>query len=804
MSSNSNKTIISSKEKILEDYLLAVQSREISLLGRKEVFMGKAKFGIFGDGKEIAQIVLSKMFKKGDWRSGYYRDQTLMLALKLLTPEQFFAQLYAHADVEFEPSSGGRMMNSHYGTRSLDPLGQWKNLTNQINSSSDISPTASQMPRLLGLAFASKLFRKNKVLSDFRQFSNEGNEVAFGTIGNASTSEGHFFEVMNAAGILQVPMVLAVWDDGYGISVPNTIHTIKESISKMMEGFQRAENTNGIEILVARGWNYLEMSIAFERATSLARKKHVPCLIHITELTQPQGHSTSGSHERYKSKGRLSWENKFDCNRKMREWILAEKIADEATLDEIEKEAKTTAKSARNTASSNYFREIKSDQKQALALIGKIINKSQHKIQLTNIYNDLEQNIFPLKSDVVKACTSIIRTLAKYEDLNKQDLNKQDLKNWLAAQKEKYYKDYSSHLISESEDSALKINEVKPFYKKDAQWVDGRKILNLCFDHHLSNNPLLIALGEDVGKIGDVNQGFAGMQKKHGNLRVIDTGIRENAIIGKGIGAALRGLRPIVEIQYLDYLLYSIQILSDDLATTHHRTKGGQKAPLIIRTRGHRLEGMWHSGSPMGMILNAVRGIHIAVPRNMTQAVGFYNTLLASDDPAIIIETLNGYRLKEKIPNNLFEIKTPLGIPEILREGKDLTVVTYGSMCRIVMEVAAELTELNIFIEIIDVQTLLPFDLSKIIVKSLEKTNAVLFLDEDVPGGATAFMMQQVLDRDGGYQWLDVSPKTLTAKNHRPTYGSDGDYFSKPNSEEIFEVIYGMMNEKEPKKYSEI
>ena len=799
MSSNSKKTIISTKEKILEDYLLAVQSREISLLGRKEVFMGKAKFGIFGDGKEIAQIVLSKMFKKGDWRSGYYRDQTLMLALKLLTPEQFFAQLYAHADVEFEPSSGGRMMNSHYGTRSLDSLGQWKNLTNQINSSSDISPTASQMPRLLGLAFASKLFRKNKALYNFRQFSNKGNEIAFGTIGNASTSEGHFFEVMNAAGILQVPMVLAVWDDGYGISVPNTIHTIKESISKMMKGFQRAENTNGIEILVARGWNYLEMSIAFERATSLAREKHVPCLIHITELTQPQGHSTSGSHERYKSKERLRWENKFDCNLKMREWILAEKIADETTLFEIEKEAKTTAKNARNAASSNYFREIKSDQKQALALIGKIINESQHKIQLTNIYNDLEQNIFPLKSDVVKACTAIIRTLAKYEDVNKQEL-----KNWLAIQKEKYYKDYSSHLISESEDSALKINEVKPIYKKDAQWVDGRKILNLCFDHHLSNNPLLIALGEDVGKIGDVNQGFAGMQKKHGNLRVIDTGIRENAIIGKGIGAALRGLRPIVEIQYLDYLLYSIQILSDDLATTHHRTKGGQKAPLIIRTRGHRLEGMWHSGSPMGMILNAVRGIHIAVPRNMTQAVGFYNTILASDDPAIIVETLNGYRLKEKIPNNLFEIKTPLGTPEILREGKDLTVVTYGSMCRIVMEVAAELTELKIFVEIIDVQTLLPFDLTKTTVKSLQKTNAVLFLDEDVPGGATAYMMQQVLDRDGGYQWLDVSPKTLTAKNHRPTYGSDGDYFSKPNSEEIFEVIYEIMNEKEPKKYPKI
>ncbi len=799
MSSNSNKTIISAKEKILEDYLLAVQSREISLLGRKEVFMGKAKFGIFGDGKEIAQIVFSKMFRKGDWRSGYYRDQTLMLALKLLTPEQFFAQLYAHADVEFEPSSGGRMMNSHYGTRSLDSSGRWKKLTNQINSSSDISPTASQMPRLLGLAFASKLFRKNKALHDLRQFSNKGNEVAFGTIGNASTSEGHFFEIMNAAGILQVPMVLAVWDDGYGISVPNTIHTIKESISKIVKGFQREEKTNGIEILVARGWNYLEMSTAFEKATSLAREKHVPCLIHVTELTQPQGHSTSGSHERYKSKERLLWENKFDCNLKMREWILEEKIADEATLYEIEKEAKITAKNARNAASSNYFREIKSDQKQALALIEKIINESQHKIQLTNIYNDLEQNIFPLKSDVVKACTSIIRTLAKYEDVNKQDL-----KNWLATQKEKYYKDYSSHLTSESEDSALKINEVKPFYDKEAQWVDGRKILNLCFDYHLSNNSLVIALGEDVGKIGDVNQGFAGMQKKHGNLRVIDTGIRENAIIGKGIGASLRGLKPIVEIQYLDYLLYSIQILSDDLATTHHRTKGGQKAPLIIRTRGHRLEGMWHSGSPMGMILNAVRGIHIAVPRNMTQAVGFYNTFLASDDPAIIVETLNGYRLKEKIPNNLFEIKTPLGIPEILREGKDLTVVTYGSMCRIVMEVAAELSEIDISIEIMDVQTLLPFDLSKTTVKSLQKTNAVLFLDEDVPGGATAYMMQQVLDRDDGYQWLDVSPKTLTAKNHRPTYGSDGDYFSKPNAEEIFEVIYEIMNEKDPGKYPKI
>jgi 2-oxoisovalerate dehydrogenase E1 component len=799
MSLNPNKTIISPKEKILEDYLLAVQSREISLLGRKEVFMGKAKFGIFGDGKEVAQIVFSKMFKKGDWRSGYYRDQTLMMALELLTPQQFFAQLYAHADVKHEPASGGRMMNSHYGTRSLDSSGQWKNLTTQVNSSSDISPTASQMPRLLGLAFASKLFRNNKALDAFTHFSNNGDEVAFGTIGNASTSEGHFFEIMNAAGILQVPMVLAVWDDGYGISVPNTLHTIKESISKVMKGFQREKGTNGIEILVARGWNYPEMSAAFEKATSIAREKHVPCLVHVTELTQPQGHSTSGSHERYKSKERLDWESEFDCNLKMREWLLAEKIADEKELSDLEKEAKIVVKNARNMAASSYTQEIKSDQKEALSLIGKMIDASQYKIQLTNIYNDLKENTSPLKSDIVKACTYIIRALAKYDDVNKEDL-----KDWLATKKDKYFKDYSSHLISESEDSALNIEGVKPVYDTDAQWVDGREILNLCFDHHLSINPLVIALGEDVGKIGDVNQGFAGLQEKHGVLRVIDTGIRESAIIGKGIGAALRGLRPIAEIQYLDYLLYSIQILSDDLATTHHRTKGGQKAPLIIRTRGHRLEGMWHSGSPMGMILNAVRGIHVVVPRNMTQAVGFYNTFLDSDDPAIIVESLNGYRLKEKIPENLVDTRTPLGIPEILREGKDLTVVTYGSMCRVVMEVVAELTDLDISIEVIDVQSLLPFDLSKTILKSLRKTNAVLFLDEDVPGGASAFMMQQVLERDGGYQWLDVSPKTLTAKNHRPTYGSDGDYFSKPNAEEITEAVYEIMNEKDPNKYPEI
>jgi 2-oxoisovalerate dehydrogenase E1 component len=799
MSINPNKTIISPKEKILEDYLLAVQSREISLLGRKEVFMGKAKFGIFGDGKEVAQIVFSKMFKKGDWRSGYYRDQTLMMALELLTPQQFFAQLYAHADVKHEPASGGRMMNSHYGTRSLDSSGQWKNLTAQVNSSSDISPTASQMPRLLGLAFASKLFRNNKALDAFTHFSNNGDEVAFGTIGNASTSEGHFFEIMNAAGILQVPMVLAVWDDGYGISVPNTLHTIKESISKVMKGFQREKGTNGIEILVARGWNYPEMSAAFEKATSIAREKHVPCLVHVTELTQPQGHSTSGSHERYKSKERLDWESEFDCNLKMREWLLAEKIADEKELSDLEKEAKIVVKNARNMAATSYTQEIKSDQKEALSLIGKMIDASQYKIQLTNIYNDLKENTSPLKSDIVKACTYIIRALAKYDDVNKEDL-----KDWLATKKDKYFKDYSSHLISESEDSALNIEGVKPVYDTDAQWVDGREILNLCFDHHLSINPLVIALGEDVGKIGDVNQGFAGLQEKHGVLRVIDTGIRESAIIGKGIGAALRGLRPIAEIQYLDYLLYSIQILSDDLATTHHRTKGGQKAPLIIRTRGHRLEGMWHSGSPMGMILNAVRGIHVVVPRNMTQAVGFYNTFLDSDDPAIIVESLNGYRLKEKIPENLVDTRTPLGIPEILREGKDLTVVTYGSMCRVVMEVVAELTDLDISIEVIDVQSLLPFDLSKTILKSLRKTNAVLFLDEDVPGGASAFMMQQVLERDGGYQWLDVSPKTLTAKNHRPTYGSDGDYFSKPNAEEITEAVYEIMNEKDPNKYPEI
>jgi 2-oxoisovalerate dehydrogenase E1 component len=799
MNINPHKTTDSSTKQILDDYLLASISREISLLGRKEVFMGKAKFGIFGDGKEVAQIALSKVFMKGDWRSGYYRDQTLMMALGELSPQQFFAQLYAHADIKHDPSSAGRMMNGHFGSRSLDDLGNWKVLMDQYNSSSDISPTAAQMPRLLGLGLASKLFRNNPELASYDDFSHNGNEVAFGTIGNASTSEGHFFESLNAAGVLQIPIVLAVWDDGYGISVPNQIQTIKESISEALKGFQKEDGSNGIEIMVARGWNYLELVATFQKATELARKEHIPCLVHVTELTQPQGHSTSGSHERYKSKDRLLWEQRFDCNLKMKEWILEEKLASSEDLNQLEKEAKSIAKNSRNEAWSAYIKNIKADQKIAVGIISAIIKASPHKIQLLNIQRELQENATPLRADIFKACRTVLWELTK----NKSE-GKSELKNWLSDKYEEYSNDYSSHLSSESEEAANKIVGVKPVYGKDPIWVDGRKILNICFDHHLATNPLFFALGEDVGEIGDVNQGFSGLQKKYSALRVMDTGIRENSIIGKGIGAALRGLRPIAEIQYLDYLIYAIQTLSDDLATLHHRTRGGQKAPLIIRTRGHRLEGMWHSGSPMGMILNSLRGIHVLVPRNMTQAAGFYNTLLMSDDPAIVIETLNGYRLKEKIPENIFEMRTPLGIPEILLEGTDLTLVTYGSMCRLALEASELLRDYGISIEIIDVQTLLPFDLNGTIVHSLKKTNAILFADEDVPGGASAFMMQQVLEKGDGYQWLDTTPRTLTSKDHRPVYGSDGDYFSKPSVEDLFEMAYSIMHERDPQTFLEI
>jgi pyruvate/2-oxoglutarate/acetoin dehydrogenase E1 component len=667
------------------------------------------------------------------------------------------------------------------------------------NSSSDISPTAGQMPRLLGLAFASKLYRNNKGLGEFKDFSINGNEVAFGTIGNASTSEGHFFETMNAAGVLQVPLVLGIWDDGYGISVPARFHTIKQSISKALLGFQKEKDTNGFEIFTVRGWQYPELVKAFQDAASLARKKHIPCLVHVIEMTQPQGHSTSGSHERYKSKERLSWESDHDCISKMRDWILEQKYATIEELESIVADAKLAAKKGREAAWRAYIEELKQDKKIVLGLLHDVIDSSQQKIQLTGIYSELKDNPTPLKADILKACRTASWHLGK-----NQTESKFELKQWLSKKQNQHLEEYSSHVHSESDNAAVKIAGIKPTYNKNPRWVDGREVLNACFDHHLSANPLVFAFGEDVGKIGDVNQGFAGLQQKHGEWKVMDTGIRETSIIGQGIGAALRGLRPIAEIQYLDYLLYAIQTLSDDLATLHHRTKGGQKAPLIIRTRGHRLEGVWHSGSPMSMILGALRGIYVLVPRNMTQAAGFYNTMLASDDPAIIIESLNGYRLKEKIPNNLEDFRTPIGIPEIINQGTDITVVTYGSMCRIVMDAAQELDEFSISVEVIDVQTLLPFDTNGIILESLKKTGNIIFIDEDVPGGASAYMMQKVLERDGGYQWLDSKPVTLTAKEHRPAYGSDGDYFSKPNVHDVFESIYAIMNERDPKRYPDI
>jgi len=787
------------KAEILADYALAIESREDSLIGRKEVFMGKAKFGIFGDGKELAQIAAAKFFQNGDWRSGYYRDQTFVMAIGQVTSQQFFAQLYAHTDVAAEPASAGRMMNGHFGTRSINAKGEWRTLTDIKNSSSDISPTAAQMPRLIGLGWASKLYRNNPNLKDFKDFSINGNEVAFGTIGNASTSEGHFFEAMNAAGVLQIPMVMSVWDDGYGISVPQKYHTTKESISKALAGFQRTENQTGIEIFTVKGWDYPALVETYRKAVKLAREEHIPCLVHVEELTQPQGHSTSGSHERYKPKDRLEWEKGHDCLLKMRKWMEEEGIATSAELDALEKEARAKAKKARENAWKDYMSEIKEDLNQAIELIGKAALTSNNNKILQQIKNDLKSSLNALKADIAKAVRKSLRYLTDNDSEEKKRLQ-----NWLKEKQEKYRDEYNSHLYSQSAESPLNTEAVAPVFGEDSKLVDGREVVQACFDALFERDPRVIAFGEDVGRIGDVNQGFAGLQEKYGEIRITDTGIRELTIIGQGIGASLRGLRPIAEIQYLDYLIYALQTLSDDLASLHYRMKGGQKAPLIIRTRGHRLEGVWHSGSPMGMIINSLRGIHVLVPRNMTQAAGFYNTLMDSDDPALIIESLNGYRLKEKMPQNIGEIKVPLGIPETLREGTDITLVTYGSMCRIVMDAAQQLSEFDISCEVIDVQTLLPFDRNKDIVESLKKTNKIAFIDEDVPGGASAFMMQNVLERDGGYFHLDSKPITITAQEHRPAYGTDGDYFSKPSTEDVFEKIYALMHEVNPERYKAI
>lgn len=789
------------RDEILADYKLANESRETSLLGRREVLTGKAKFGIFGDGKEIAQIALAKHFQKGDFRSGYYRDQTWMMAAGMLTIEEFFAQLYAHTDTDVEPASGGRQMNGHYATRSLNEDGSWKNLMDQKNSSADISPTAGQMPRLLGLAQASKVYRNHptlKDLEDFRLFTENGDEVAFGSIGDASTSEGPFWETINAAGVLQVPMVMSVWDDGYGISVEKRHQTTKGSISEALAGFQKTADSNGYEIFKAKAWDYAQLWATYEKAVAVAREKHIPVLVHVEEVTQPQGHSTSGSHERYKSKERLAWEAEFDGIRKMREWILSKEIATEEELDLIEKNAKKTVRDAKKAAWTKFLVPIKSEITEVTGLIQKIAKVSANKVFIQKTASELSELAEPIRKDAVSAAR---KTLRLVRDEKHSAIN--DLKSWLLASNVSNQNRYNSHLYSESELSALRVTEVKPVYG-ESNLKDGREILRDNFDHILSNKPETLIFGEDSGKIGGVNQSLEGLQEKHGELRVSDTGIRECTILGQGIGMAMRGLRPIAEIQYLDYLLYGIQILSDDLSTVHYRTKGGQKAPLIVRTRGHRLEGVWHSGSPMGMILHSLRGMHVCVPRNMTKAAGFYNTLLKGDEPGLVIESLNGYRLKEEMPQNIGEFTTPLGQVETVKKGNDVTVVTYGSMVRMAEDAAKQLQEVGISIEVIDVQSLLPLDLNHDIAKSLTKTNRVLVVDEDVPGGASAFIMQHILEEQKGYYLLDSEPKTLTAKAHRPAYGTDGDYFSKPSVDDIFDAVYELMNETNPIQFPSI
>ncbi len=784
------------KKDVINDYRIANESRQASLLGRKEVLTGKAKFGIFGDGKEVAQLAMARSFQNGDFRSGYYRDQTFMFATGMSNIKEFFAQLYAQPDVEAEPCSAGRSMNGHFGTRSINDDGTWKNLSAMKNSSADISPTAGQMPRLVGLALASKIYRENKDLAYLDQFSINGNEVAFGTIGNASTSEGHFFEAINAAGVLQIPMAISVWDDGYGISVHAKYQTTKEDISEILKGFQRDEKGNGYEIFIAKGWDYAELCETYEKAIALCRKEHVPVLIHVKEVTQPQGHSTSGSHERYKSKERLEWEAEYDCLKKMREWMLTSAIATEDELTSIETEAKKYVRACQKEVWEAFNSPIKSEIAEVSNLLMELASHSTNSAAIEALANKLRNTIDPFRRDIMVAIKAAIR-LSRFENSEV----KTQLQNWLNAYKEINFDRYNSYLFTDTTEAALNVPVRKAIYSEDSKLLDGREILQACFDAAFARDPRVVAFGEDLGKIGDVNQGFAGLQEKYGEIRISDTGIREATIVGQGIGLALRGLRPITEIQYLDYLLYGIQTLSDDLASLSYRTKAGQKAPMIIRTRGHRLEGVWHSGSPIGMILNAIRGIHVLVPRNMTQAAGFYNTMLQSDEPALIIECLNGYRLKELLPDNIGTFTVPLGIPEIMNEGNDITLVTYGSCCRIAEEAIVLLNEVGISVELIDVQSLLPFDIHHLIVDSIKKTNRVLFLDEDVPGGATAFIMQQVLEVQQAYQYLDSTPKTLTAHAHRPAYGTDGDYFSKPNAEDVFEVVYAMMSEVDPESY---
>ena len=775
------------REEVLKDYKVVCESRETSLLSRKEVLTGKAKFGVFGDGKEVAQVAMEKFFMPGDFRAGYYRDQTFMFAGGMATSEQFFAQLYSDPDIKNEPSSAGRQMNAHFSTPFVDENGNWLDLAHRKNISSDMAPTSSQMPRALGLAFASKVFREVDVLHEFENLSDNGNEICFCTIGDAATTEGHFWEAMNAAGVLQIPLAVFVWDDGYGISVPKEYQTTKSSISKALSGLQKKENTNGINIYKLKGWDYAGMCEILEGAIKNIRETHTPALFHVDELTQPQGHSTSGSHERYKSPARLSWEREWDGKKQMRDWIIENALADDDTLSEIERQAKLFVKQSRNSAWEKYISPIKEQVSEAVNLLQQYNNVLKNK-DVEVLIKELKVNREPLRRDVMK-------TLATVINLPGSGKNISEIKTFY----EKLVNDnnslFNTYLYNEGPKSALKVAPVAAQYYDDDIVVNGYGILNRYFDQLFASNKKVIAFGEDLGHIGDVNQGFSGLQEKYGKERISDTGIRELTIIGQGIGLALRGLRPIAEIQYLDYLLFGLEPLSDDVSTTHFRTAGQQSVPLIVRTRGHRLEGIWHSGSPMGMIINSLRGMYICVPRNMTQAVGMYNTLLQGNDPGLMIECLNGYRLKERLPSNLIEYTVPLGIPEIIKEGTDITIVSYGSMLRIIEEATEVLDKLKISCEIIDVQTLLPFDIHHTILDSLKKTNRIVFIDEDVPGGAAGFMFNKVMEDQGGYRWLDVAPRTLTGKNHRPSYGSDGDYFSKPNTEDIIRVAKEMMAE---------
>jgi 2-oxoisovalerate dehydrogenase E1 component len=787
------------KKIILDDYILISRSRQASLLGRKEVLTGKAKFGIFGDGKELAQIAMAKVFQNGDFRSGYYRDQTFMFAIGQLSLQQWFAGLYGHADIDQEPMSGGRQMGGHFGTKLINKDGTWANHTQSKNSSSDISPTAGQMPRLLGLAYASHFYRNNLKLQDgkFLQFSDKGNEVAFGTIGDASTSEGLFWETINAAGVLQVPMIISVWDDGHGISVPKKYQTTKESISEILKGFQRDKSNKGFEILKTKGWDYVDLINTYETAVSIAREKHVPVLIHVEEVTQPQGHSTSGSHERYKSKERLTWEQEFDCVKKFKEFIVANALATEEELNAIEDQAKNDVREAKTNAWNAYLEPIISERNQVVVLLGLLKNEVP---ELTDFLDKeigaLNSIKEPIRKDVLMSVKKVLRALP-----NNNSETKKNLVQWLKNANNENFDRYNANLHSQSSQNVLNIDAVSINYNADPKLVDGREVLKENFESILANYPEVVIFGEDAGRIGDVNQGLEGVQAKFGEMRVFDTGIREATIMGQAIGLSMRGIRPIAEIQYLDYLLYALQLMSDDLATVQYRSKGTQKAPVIIRTRGHRLEGVWHSGSPMGMIINAIRGIHVCVPRNMTIAAGFYNTLLEADEPALVVECLNGYRLKENLPSNIGKFKIPLGKIEVLESGTDLTLVTYGSSVRIAQDAIKMLAEFGISIELIDLQTLLPFDIHHEISVSLRKTNKLLIFDEDVPGGCSAYVLQKILEEQDGYQYLDSKPQTLTAKDHRPAYGTDGDYFSKPSADDVFEKVYTMMNEYNPIKY---